>query len=400
MALKCNKTDVIELKINSYLDNLISCLNERRSALLLELKERREVEKEKRDEYFETVDEICHTKERLMSQHRLNRLKSFEETILSQCDKKLHEVDSQFSDTRINFEINQNDIEHYIANLGAIKEDPTFDYSTFRQPISAVGGDEDSPGELKWPQGVAYSQKTELIYIGDYTNACITLFNTSGEFMDRIKVEPTLGVYGVATHDDNMYVTGYNSHCVVQYSFSGPKFIRKVGTKGDGKNEFNTPTQLDVEVNGDVFVADFWNHRICVLNSKLGHNRYIKHETLINPCDVKISNSNLFVLTDTSPCLHLFTLAGEKITSLITKGPKMQVENTYFFCLDADSNILISDSKSHQMKVFNQKGNLIHTIGEPGDQKGMLNKPRGIALTKNNNLICVSQNQNFKLQIF
>ena len=80
MALKCNKTDVIELKINSYFDNLISCLNERRSALLLELKERREVEKEKRDEYFETVDEICHT----------NRLKSLEEIILSQCDKKLH----------------------------------------------------------------------------------------------------------------------------------------------------------------------------------------------------------------------------------------------------------------------------------------------------------------------
>ena len=78
----------------------------------------------------------------------------------------------------------------------------------------------------------------------------------------------------------------------------------------------------------------------------------------------------------------------------------MQVENSYFFCLDADSNILISDTQSHQNKVFNQKGNLIDIIGKPGDQKGMLNKPRGIALTKSNNLICVSQNQNFILQIY
>lgn len=78
----------------------------------------------------------------------------------------------------------------------------------------------------------------------------------------------------------------------------------------------------------------------------------------------------------------------------------MQVESCSFFCLDADMNILMTDTFSHQIKVFSSEGNLSYTIGQPGDEKGMLKEPRGIVVTDEKKLICVSLNKQFGLQIF
>ena len=136
------------------------------------------------------------------------------------------------------------------------------------------------------------------------------------------------------------------------------------------------------------------------MNSKLCHKWFIKHDALVNPCDVKISDSSLFVLTNSNPCLHVFTMTGQKIRSLISRGPNMQIENSLFFCLDKDMNILMTDTSSHQIKVFGSNGNLKHIIGQPGDEKGMFKEPHGIAITDEDNLICVSLNKRFGLQMF
>ena len=197
-----------------------------------------------------------------------------------------------------------------------------------------------------------------------------------------------------------MYVTGYNTHSILHFRYPGPEFIRCVGKKGSGKLEFNTPTQLTVNTNGDVYICEYWNHRISVLTFKLQFRKHIKNDNLVYPCDIKICDSNLFLLTDGDPCMHILTLNGEIIKSIITQGNLLQIEKAYFFCLDENKNILISDSVSHKIKIFNQNGKLIHTIGQQGDEKGMFQNPRGLALNKSNNLVCVSQNNNFKLQIF
>ena len=70
-----------------------------------------------------------------------------------------------------------------------------------------------------------------------------------------------------------------------------------------------------------------------------------------------------------------------------------------FFCLDGQNNIVISDCSAHNIKVFSPAGDLLHTIGQEGDEAGMFIYPKGIAIN-NNKLICLSENPNFGLQIF
>ena len=87
--------------------------------------------------------------------------------------------------------------------------------------------------------------------------------------------------------------------------------------------------------------------------------------------------------------------------SLVTSGGDgMQVSYACFFCLDAEQNLLISDREAHDVKIFSKYGTYLHTVGQEGHERGMLYLPMGIALTKDLNLVIVSHNDDFGLQIF
>ena len=127
----------------------------------------------------------------------------------------------------------------------------------------------------------------------------------------------------------------------------------------------------------------------------------LKHRTMTQPVDVKFSNNEIFVLSRVdNPCLHVFSLSGEKSRSLVTRGMVgMQIERAYFFHLDKRNNIIISDFNSDTIKVFSPAGDLLHTIGQKGQEAGMFDSPHGIAIN-NNKLVCISNNKIFGLQIF
>ena len=96
----------------------------------------------------------------------------------------------------------------------------------------------------------------------------------------------------------------------------------------------------------------------------------------------------------------VLTLEGDMLHSLITRGEGMDVLRPLFFCLDPLNNFVLSDWKSQSIRIFSPKGNLLHTIGREGHQPGMFSDPRGVAITPNGRLVCVSWNMNYGLQIF
>ena len=170
---------------------------------------------------------------------------------------------------------------------------------------------------------------------------------------------------------------------------------------GTGVGEFGYPFFLTLS-DGYVYVADYGNNRITVMSTGLQHSNYITHQTMTSPCDVKVNNNQLYVLSDTdSPCLHVFSLTGEKIRSLIAcdEDGNAQVRRCISFCLDKKLNILMADFVAQNIKVFSQEGALLHTLGDTQDEdKTMI--PTGIALTDNNKIICTSFDTNFRLHIF
>ena len=200
--------------------------------------------------------------------------------------------------------------------------------------------------------------------------------------------------YGLAIHGDYLYVTDTELHVIFQFKTeSQVSLVTKKGNRGSETGEFNCPLNLTVSTNGDVYVVDCNNCRVQILNSSLQHLRNLTEQLIKSPLDIKVTVDEVYVLCYDNPCVHVFSHAGEKLRSLVSRGDEMQVTYSNFFCLDAAENIIISDYTSHRIQIFSKEGNLIKTKGERGSQTAMLYYPTGLALTKELSLVVVSNNK-------
>ena len=296
------------------------------------------------------------------------------------------------------------ELETMISPLGEIVELPVVSvpsYATFHTSIVATGKEGRAPGELYYPCGVDIHGETHQIFIANYFNDRVEIFSEMGEFLYQLGIGQLSLPWGIATHGDSLYVSCWGDDTVSKFSLTEMCCVREIGGKGSNNGEFHLPCQLTTDPIGRVFIADYDNNRICIHDPDLNHLRNITHESMSQPSDVKVSRDRLYVLCpEDNPCMFVLTLEGDKIHSLITCGEGMDVLDPWFFCLDPLSNFVIGDCNSHSIRVFSPEGNLLHTIGREGHQPGMFYFPSGLAVTPNRRLVCVSQNENYGLQIF
>ena len=275
-------------------------------------------------------------------------------------------------------------------------------YATCHTSIVATGKRGFAPGELEFPFAVAIHEETHQIFVVNYFNNRVEIFSETGEFFHQLGVGQLSHPYGIAIHGDSVYVSCWGDCTVSKFSLTKLCRVRRIGGVGSDNGQFFNPRQLTTDPIGRVFIADTYNDRICIHDLDLNYLRNITPQSMSQPYDVKVSRDRLYVLCpDDNPCLIVLTLEGDKLHSLITYGEGMDVlESPWFFCLDALNNFVLSDVKSHSIRVFSPEGNLLHTIGREGDQQGMFYQPTGVAVTPNGRLVCVSHNKNYGLQIF
>ena len=400
--------DPVELEIHQLFDNLIVCLNQRRVALLTTYRDTRAqiaarpIARARKEE--ELIALKTHTEQSL----QMNELRETQERILAEIEQTLAEVRVPQPETRVVFRGNCGQLEQVIAGVGEVVEEevPVVPRYEEMRPIVAVGKEGLAPGELWSPWGVAIDENTNLIYVAEEGSRRISIFSETGEFMNTFMHQDMRKPHGIAIHRDNLYVTDTRVHAVFQFKIEVDiRLVAKLGSEGPGIGQFNSPRGLTVSTNGDVFVTDSNNNRIQILDDSLHFQREITHQTMEQPHDVKLTPDEVYVLCRVSPCILVFSHAGEKIRQLITRGYRgigmgMQIELASFFCLDRKQNLLISDWRNHEVRIFSKEGTHLHTIGEHGDEVGKLFSPKGIVLTKNLKLIIVSKNNNYRLQIF
>jgi hypothetical protein len=126
------------------------------------------------------------------------------------------------------------------------------------------------------PQGnvsMVLGRKTEAI---DY----LERFTERGE-KEEVRYPPgNMGTFNRPTDvtwdtQDNIFVSdGYNNSRVVKISKDG-KWVKALGTRGAGPNQFNTPHAITSDARGNIYVADRGNRRIQVFDPDLNPVRII-----------------------------------------------------------------------------------------------------------------------------
>ena len=395
--------DPVKLEINQLFDHLIMCLQQRRVALITTYRDTRDEIAARPIARGRKEQELIALKTETQRLLQMNELRETQERILAELEQALAEVRVPQPETRVVFRGNCGHLEQVIAGVGEVVEEevPVVPRYEEIRPIVAVGKRGQAPGELDDPYGVAIDENSNLIYVTEGVSRRVSIFSETGEFINTFTHQDMREPCGIAIHRDNLYVTDIEVDAVFQFKIEADmRLVAKLGSLGSGVGQFNYPVGLTVSTNGDVFVADSNNHRIQILDDSLHFQRFITHQTMELPVDVKLTPDEVYVLCDKSPCILVFSHAGEKIRSLITRGTGMQIGYAHFFCLDRKQNLLISDWGNNVVRIFSEEGTHLHTIGGRGHGVGMLEYPQGIVLTKNLRLIIVSLNNNYSLQIY
>ena len=111
------------------------------------------------------------------------------------------------------------------------------------------GGTED--GEFNQPWGVTLDQGGN-IYVADWKNHRVQKLSPQGKFLMKI------GQYGTVSRPPGAYAVTY----------LGP-YLSTAGTPGYPRaGLLNHPTDVAVDTDGDIYVTDWGNHRVCVFDAQ------------------------------------------------------------------------------------------------------------------------------------
>lgn len=179
---------------------------------------------------------------------------------------------------------------------------------------ATIGGEEGQGNQqLSWPNGV-FVAPSSMVYVADSENARVQIFNSAGAYV------ATLGMTGQTgadnQHFDNprdvavdsrglIYVADAYNHRVQVFD-AGFTYLRTLGVTGVSNNDFGHfagPSKLAIDGNNRVYVASQWNHYVYVFDADGGFltriGRYgSRTSQLLNPHGLAINPAGDLYVAD------------------------------------------------------------------------------------------------------
>jgi trimeric autotransporter adhesin len=209
--------------------------------------------------------------------------------------------------------------------------------------------------ELNGPAGIA-EDATGNIYVADQNNNSIRMVNTSGI---------------IST------IAGINSA-----GYSGDGGLATVA-------ELNAPYGLAIDISGNIYIADWSNDRIRVINTSgiintfagngygasissggySGDGGQASVAELYLPADVKLDNAgNIYIADEVNNRIRMVntagiitTVAGDSIQGFAGDGGQATVAELHFpvgIALDATGYLYIADQRNNRVRMVNTSGNI------------------------------------------
>ena len=382
-------------KTRDTFQQLHSLLMIREEELLRELDgvvvEARQELKEKR----EVLQELRGAKESTERDLTKNQLKEVLENHLRNLEDQIHrQLSKPLNVTWVEVEWKREQLEQSIVEVSKVmmKEVPfrTDDYSLKLRPVWYHGGTGSSV--IKNPEQLAIHSISGNIFVVDNETKKIQVFGNTGHYLYHITTPPE--PIGLCLSDDFIFVTTYEQK-LAKIRISNKKTVKSVVTE-------NKVYGMDISSN--IYGCERFNQSVSVFDKNLN---FLKRIPLKSPhftsdtktYSIRLYENNMYVMFGGSDyCLQIFSQDGQLIRGVIRSS---DVKRSYFFSLDRIGNIIVADWLRHQIKIFSNSGQLIHSISNDTlteDQK--LSFPTGISVDKQNSIIVAHDNKKSNLIAF
>ena len=263
--------------------------------------------------------------------------------------------------------------------------------------------------DVHTPQKLAVFDNGDIVVV-EWRSQCVTIIPREEKDQSplpgttkRRRIGQLDNPRGVAnTKDGHLLVTEYYR---LQKLITDGNCLKSVGTRssGSGQLEFDFAFGITVHpTTGQIFVAEYGNNRIQVLNDDLTFSHMITlhgDEQLDRPRDVSLDNDGyLYIAEYGNDCITKVTTTGEYITRIGSRGSAPGQLLTPSSIAINDNILYVTEQGNSRVSVFDTKGHFLHSFDGTTSGKEF-DRPSGIATDKLGNLY-VSDTYNNRIVVY
>ncbi len=255
-----------------------------------------------------------------------------------------------------------------------------------------------STGELTTPRNMTIG-KDGGIFVVDTGNSRMVKFNPKGEFITSWGSQTLVGQtspepgtfnepWGITTDSEgNILVADTWNHRIQKFDPEG-KFLLQWGVPGgidEGLDRMWGPRGLVASPDGTVYVTDTGNKRVIAFSPK-GKALFAFESTgdalLDEPVGITIgTNGNVYVADTWNKRVAIFSANGSYLSSFSIRGWKSEsMENKPYLVVDQVGQILVTDPENFRVLVFSADGDPLFVFGNYGVEENSFGMPNGITI--------------------
>ena len=212
---------------------------------------------------------------------------------------------------------------------------------------------EESEDSLNNPYDVAAGGFSNF-YISDYGNDRIAIYDSYKSYKGNLfpkkndrrnRLNKPKGI--VTDYENNVWIVDGRSDLVYKISPHSTKLL-EIGGFGYSEKQLKNPTQIDVGIDGSVYIADRGKSRIAVFD-RLGSYKYEIKDHLKAPTGVAVDSDGLLTVCDDSTNeLSLYTPQGVRLAVITeaSNGSSFKKPSDIALC---DDTVFLLDSGNHRI---------------------------------------------------
>ena len=209
-------------------------------------------------------------------------------------------------------------------------------YDLVSGATSALVGDSGS-GKISQPNNLCFDAAGNL-YVADKVRQAILIYGPDGQFLRAWGRPGQMAPVDVKAGAEYLYVCDIMNHAIEMWDLETGEPRRTIGGKGSADGQFSNPTNLALDDQGNLYVADSFNFRV-----------------------------------------QKFSAEGEYLASFGSHGNGWgQFALPKGLDVDGHGRIYVADARFCNVQVFDDQHRLLLFFGAPGAANGNLDLPAGL----------------------
>ena len=222
------------------------------------------------------------------------------------------------------------------------------------QKIRTFGSRGDSPHQMIYPRGVATDDSSNIYVSSEHK---LQKFTSTGELIKCVgRKGGKEGEFdiprGLTLSDNLVYVCDRNNHRIQVFDLD-LNFVRSICSRGSGRGEFDAPYDVKFDTAGNMYVTEWGNGRVQVMDSSGRFIREFGQGNLSGPSGLLIADKYVYVSDFSGHCIVVYETSGQYVTSFGRHGQNVgELRSPYCITSCVDGFIHVCDLGNGRVQIF------------------------------------------------